>query len=55
MIRAGRHLLLLLSEIGRYAWEYRAWWIVPVTILLLLSALLVVVAGKTAPLIYAIF
>ena len=50
-----RHLLLLLREVWAYAWQNKAWWIVPAVLVLLFLSLLIVVASSTAPIIYTLF
>ena len=48
-MRFLRHLLRLLKEIGEFAWHNKAWWIVPIVLIMLLLALLVVVGQVTMP------
>jgi hypothetical protein len=48
---AGR----LLSEFTRFAREKRAYWIVPLVILLGLAALLIVAGQASSPLLYTLF
>jgi len=42
-------------EFGAFAWCNKAWWIVPIVIMLLLIALLIVTGQTTAPFIYTFF
>ncbi|MBK7048502.1 MAG: hypothetical protein IPO18_03970 [bacterium] len=49
------HLGRLLAEIGRYAAQHKAWWLIPMVIVLLLLALLIVTGQATAPFIYTLF
>lgn len=50
-----RHLGLLLKEFGRFAWHNKAWWIVPMILVLLILALLVFTGQAAAPFIYTLF
>jgi len=46
----------LLQEFAEFLWESKAWWLVPIIIVLLLVGLLVVLSGSVvAPFIYPIF
>jgi len=54
-MRFLRHLLRLLGEFGAFAWHNKAWWIVPVVLVLLLLALLIVSGQTVAPFIYTLF
>lgn len=51
-----RHVLRLLKEIGEFAWHNKAWWIIPMVVVLLVIALLVFVGQTSAPaFIYTLF
>lgn len=50
-----RHLLKLLKEVGEFAWHNKAWWIVPIVLVMLLLALLVFAGQSAAPFIYTLF
>jgi hypothetical protein len=50
-----KHLARLLAEIGRYAARHKAWWLVPMVLVLLLLALLLFTGQATAPFIYTVF
>ena len=50
-----KYLLRLLKEIFSFASENKAWWIIPITIMLLLFAALIVVSQASAPFIYTLF
>ncbi len=51
-----RHLGRLLRELGQYAWHHKAWWIVPVVMVLLLLGALVFLGQASAPaFIYTLF
>ena len=55
-MRFARHLGKLLKEFGQFAWENKAWWIVPIVLVLLLIALLVATGQGAAPaFIYTLF
>jgi hypothetical protein len=54
-MRFLRHLGRLLKELMGFAWHNKAWWLVPIVLVLLLMALLVVVGQSTAPFIYTLF
>lgn len=54
-MRYLRHLLLLLKEFGLFAWHNKAWWIVPIVLILLLLSVLVFIGQTTAPFIYTLF
>ena len=44
----------LLKEFGEFAWHNKAWWILPMVILLLLLALLIATGTSVAPFIYTL-
>ena len=50
-----KHLWRLLKETGQFAMRNKAWWIVPMILVLLLLALLVVAGTNVAPFIYTLF
>ena len=54
-MRFFRHLGVLLKEVGEFAWHNKAWWIVPIVVILLLLGLLVVAGQSAAPFIYTLF
>lgn len=54
-MRFLRHLGRLLHEFGGFAWENKAWWIVPLVLVLLLLSLLVFAGQGAAPFIYTLF
>ncbi len=55
MMRFLRHLGKLLREFVGFAMHHKAWWIIPITLMLLLMALVIVVGQSTAPFIYTLF
>jgi hypothetical protein len=54
-MRFLRHLGILIREVGAFAWHNKAWWIVPILVVMLLLGLLVFVGQTSAPFIYALF
>jgi len=50
-----KHLGRLLKEFGEFAWHNKAWWIIPIIMVLLLLAPLVFTGQSTAPFIYTLF
>ena len=51
-MRFLRHLGILLKEFGQLAWHQKAWWLVPIVLVLLILALLIFTGAATAPYIY---
>ena len=54
-MRFARHLGILLKEFLEFAWQNKAWWIVPIVIVLLLLALAIGTTSHVAPFIYTLF
>ncbi len=54
-MRFLRHLGRLLREFLGFAWQNKAWWIIPVILVLLLLALVVVSGQTLAPFVYTLF
>jgi len=54
-MRFLRHLLGLLSEFWSFAMQNKAWWIIPVVLVLLLLGLLIFTGQSIAPFIYPLF
>lgn len=50
-----KYLGRLLKEFFGFAWHNKAWWIIPVILVLLLLAMLIVLGQTTAPFIYTLF
>ena len=44
-----------MAEFMGFAWENKAWWIVPIILVLLLLALLIATGQTAAPFIYTLF
>lgn len=54
-MRFAKHLGRLLKEFFGFAWHNKAWWIIPVVLILLLLGALVFVTQSSAPFIYTLF
>ena len=54
-MRTLKYLGRLLKEFLGFAWQNKAWWIIPMILVLLLLALLIFVGQSTAPFIYTLF
>jgi hypothetical protein len=54
-MRALRSLSRFLRELLAFARENKAWWMIPVVLVLLLVALLVVSVSAISPFIYSLF
>lgn len=54
-MRFIRYFLRLLGELFGFARAHKAWWIVPLVLMLLLFALLITIGQATAPFIYTLF
>ena len=54
-MRLLRHLGGLLKEIMSFAWHHKAWWIVPMVLILLLLAGVIIFSQSSAPFIYTLF
>ena len=55
-MRFLRHLGRLLKEFGEFALQNKAWWIVPLVLVMLLLAMVIVIAHGAAPIfIYPLF
>jgi len=50
-----RYLLGFVREIGQFAAANKAWWLVPITVILLVVAAVVTLGSSAAPLIYTLF
>ncbi len=49
------HVGRLLREVWAFAWQNKAWWLVPLVLVLLLMALLIFAGQGVAPFIYTLF
>lgn len=54
-MRFLRHLLLLFKEFCLFAWHKKAWWLIPIVVILLLLGALIFISEATAPFIYTLF
>jgi uncharacterized protein DUF5989 len=54
-MRRFRYLLGLVKEIGQFAAANKAWWLVPITVILVLVAAVITLGSSAAPLIYTLF
>jgi hypothetical protein len=54
-MRFLKHLRRLLREFLGFAWQNKAWWIIPLVGVLLLLALLIATGQTIAPFIYPLF
>jgi len=54
-MRFLRHLSALLREFFEFAWHNKAWWIVPIVLVLLLLTVFIVTGSSVAPFIYTLF
>ena len=54
-MRFLRYLGRLSREFIDFAWENKAWWIIPIVIVLLIITALIFVTSSSAPFIYTLF
>jgi hypothetical protein len=54
-MRFLRHLGRLMKEFFGFAWHHKAWWIVPMIIILLLMTILIFCTQSLAPFIYTLY
>jgi len=54
-MRALKNLLGLLRELWAFAREHKAWWMIPIVVLLLLVGVLIVSVSTISPFIYSLF
>ena len=54
-MRALKNLFALLRELLAFAREHKAWWIVPVVVVLLFVGLFIVSVSAISPFIYSLF
>ena len=50
-----KHLVRLIQDVARFAWENKIWWIIPMVLVLLLLGLLIFAGQAAAPFIYTLF
>lgn len=54
-MRAIRYLGRLVREFFEFAWQNKAWWIIPIVLIMLLLGLLIAGTSSVAPFIYTLF
>jgi hypothetical protein len=54
-MRRLRNLFRLLSELWSFARTHKAWWIIPLVLLLLLVSVLIIGVSTISPFIYSLF
>jgi hypothetical protein len=54
-MRFFKHLGRLLKEFFGFAWQNKAWWIIPIVVILLIITLLIAASSTLAPFIYPLF
>lgn len=54
-MRFLRYLKRLLGEFVDFAWENKAWWIIPIILVLLILTAFVFASSSVAPFIYTLF
>ena len=54
-MRMLKHLGLLLKEFFQFAWQNKAWWIIPIVLVLLCLMVFIVAGSSVAPFIYTLF
>ena len=54
-MRIFKHFGRLLKEFMGFAWHNKAWWIVPIVLMLLLLGLVAFTSQTAAPFIYTLF
>jgi uncharacterized integral membrane protein len=54
-MRTLKYIGRLLGEFCGFAWQNKAWWIVPIVLVLLLLTVFIVTGSSVAPFIYTLF
>ncbi len=54
-MRVLKYIGRLVKEFFQFAWHNKAWWIVPVVLILLLLGFLIISGSAVAPFIYTLF
>lgn len=54
-MRSLKYIGRLLGEFFEFAWQNKAWWIIPIILVLLLLAAFIVTGSSVAPFIYTLF
>jgi hypothetical protein len=50
-----KHLAALMAEFKAFAWQHKAWWVIPMVVVMFMLGLLIVVGQGAAPFIYTLF
>lgn len=50
-----KHIGKLLKELMHFAWQNKAWWIIPIFFVLIILTLLIAAGQVAAPFIYTLF
>jgi hypothetical protein len=51
----GKHFVSFIKDIFYFAWQNKAWWIIPVVLVFIAIATLIFVGQTSAPFIYTLF
>jgi hypothetical protein len=54
-MRILKYIGRLIGEFFAFAWQNKAWWIIPIVLVLLLLTVLIVTGSSVAPFIYTLF
>jgi hypothetical protein len=54
-MRIAKHVGGLFKELGHFAWANKAWWIIPVFLMLILVTALLATSNAALPFIYTLF
>jgi len=54
-MRILKYVGRLIGEFFEFAWQNKAWWIIPIVLVLLLLTVLIVTGSSVAPFIYTLF
>jgi hypothetical protein len=54
-LRKLGHLGKLLGEVWAFAWQNKAWWLIPLVVILLIMGILIFSGQAVAPFIYTLF
>jgi hypothetical protein len=50
-----KYLFALLGEFGGFAATNKAWWLIPIALILLVVAAIITLGGSATPLVYTLF
>ncbi len=54
-MRTLKYVGRLLGEFFEFAWQNKAWWIIPIVLVLLVLTIFIVTGSSVAPFIYTLF